>query len=84
MSPKFEITMGGYDIKEVDQLVALVEDNGNNVTAEDRRALLEVLRSRQTTKFPRRFRGYSKIQVYNYIEDRLRGLSREAGSDQGP
>jgi hypothetical protein len=76
--------MGGYDIKEVDQLVALAEDNENDVTAEDRWALLEVLRSRQTMKFPRKFRGYSKIQVHNYIEDRLQDLSREADSDQGP
>jgi cell division septum initiation protein DivIVA len=84
MSPKFEVTMGGYDIKEVDRLVALVEDNRKDVTAEDRRTLLEVLRSWQATEFPRKFRGYSKIQVHNYIDDRLRELSPEAGSDQAP
>lgn len=84
MSPKFEITMGGYDIKAVDQMVALVEGNGNGMTAEDRGTLLETLRLRQARKFPRKFRGYSKIQVHNYLDDRLRELSREAGSGQGP
>jgi hypothetical protein len=59
-----------------------VEDNGNNATADDRRTL--VLRSRQAAEFPKKFRGYSKMQVYNYIDDRFRELSREAVSDQGP
>lgn len=73
MAPKFEVTMGGYDITEVEGLVEAVSD------ASDPEALLRMLRSRQADKFPRRFRGYSKIQVHNYIEDRIREFSREAG-----
>ncbi len=53
--------MRGYDIKEVDQLVALVEDGYKNMAAGDRGALLGVLRSKQAAEFPTKFRGYSKI-----------------------
>jgi cell division septum initiation protein DivIVA len=72
--PEFEITMGGYDIKEVEQLVAMVEKERDSPT-ENREGTLEALRLRDSDKFPRRFRGYSKIQVRNYIGDRLREMS---------
>jgi cell division septum initiation protein DivIVA len=78
MKPKFEITMGGYDRTEVDGLVEAVSN------ASDPEALLRILRSKQAEKFPRRFRGYSKIQVHNFIEDRIREFSRETGRNQAP
>jgi len=33
---------------------------------------------RKSESFRRKFRGYSKIQVRNYVEDRLREISRSA------
>lgn len=75
MSPKFEVTMGGYDIREVDQLVSMVESRRDSPTDADRVAVADALRSRQNEMFRRRFRGYSKIQVYNYIDQQLKEFS---------
>ena len=73
--PEFEVTMGGYDIKDVDRVVALVEAVRNNETISTKEDAVRALTSRKAETFPRRFRGYSKIQVRNYIEDRLRELA---------
>jgi cell division septum initiation protein DivIVA len=76
--PEFEITMGGYDIKEVDRLVSMVEEARDAEASDTRSSALQALRLREIERFPRKFRGYSKIQVRNYVEDRLREISEGA------
>jgi cell division septum initiation protein DivIVA len=67
--------MGGYDIQEVDKLVSMVESARESTAEAGRASVIEVLRSRQREMFRRRFRGYSKIQVYNYVNQQLREFS---------
>lgn len=80
--PKFTIVMRGYDIKEVDELVDLVEgardDPREGAPSTDPRQALEMLRSRESECFRMRFRGYAVIQVQNYIEQRIWDLSGRA------
>lgn len=73
---KFEITLGGYDMEEVDRLVALID--GASDGPESRQEKHEALQSSRDNKFRKRFRGYAKIQVHNYIEERLREFSRDS------
>ena len=76
--PEFEITMGGYDREEVDHLVTTVEAARDGSGPETRQYALEAVQMRKSESFRRKFRGYSKIQVRNYVEDRLREISRSA------
>jgi cell division septum initiation protein DivIVA len=76
--PEFEITMGGYDREEVDHLVTTVEAACDGPDPEARQDALKAPQMCKSESFRRKFRGYSKIQVRNYVEDRLREISRSA------
>jgi hypothetical protein len=76
--PKFEIAMGGYDREQVDPLVMTVEAARDSRDPVTRQEALRALQMRQSEGFRQRFRGYAKIQVLNYVEDRVRELARDA------
>jgi hypothetical protein len=72
MSSKFLIVMRGYDMRQVDKLVALTDATLGSSGKEDRDAAIARLRA---SKFRIRIRGYSRAQVDHYIEHRIRELS---------
>jgi DivIVA domain-containing protein len=72
MAPKFPIMMRGYDIHEVDEVAAMVDDALKSTEQQIRGAAISRLRAVQ---FRMKLRGYSRLQVDNYIEHRILELS---------
>jgi hypothetical protein len=76
--PRFELAMGGYDRGQVDPLVEAVEAARDSRDPATRQEALKALQMRLNEGFRQKFKGYAKIQVLNYVEERVRELGREA------
>jgi hypothetical protein len=63
---EFMIALRGYDIAEVDRLIAKSEEAAASDDAEFRRAVKDQL---ETVRLRRRFRGYAPHQVDRAIKD---------------
>jgi hypothetical protein len=68
MSSKSLIVMRGYDIRQVDETVIMVDDALKSTEQSVRDAAVSRLR---TSKFRIKFRGYSRPQADNYVEHRI-------------
>jgi cell division septum initiation protein DivIVA len=64
--------MRGYDIRQVDEVVTIVNDALKATEESVRESAVSMLR---TSQFRVKIRGYSRPQVDNYIEHRILELS---------
>ena len=65
--------MRGYDRREVDELIAVVDEALASPPSSPARA--DALRQLREATFRPQFRGYSAPQVNQYIDDRIAELS---------
>jgi DivIVA domain-containing protein len=65
------IALRGYDMAQVDQLIAQADDAVSSGSETVRAAAREALRN---ASFKQRLRGYSRSEVERAVEQRLRDL----------
>ena len=72
MSPKFLVALRGYDMKQVDKVLAQADEAIASESDDVRSAARETLR---TASFKERLRGYARIEVDDAIQERLKRLA---------